>query len=256
MNAEDIDSALLHARARLRASMEQQVDVDGAVDRLRDSIRARTTRATAGPEMGKSRGRTGEELVRQLATHAGDQVSAATAQPGPDASHPHRTHDGGREDAVIRMLYEDHAGPLLMFALRLTDGDRQRAEEVVQETLVRAWRSAHRLDRPGRLLRPWLMTVARGIATGDPRHLDVLPTAANDPGPAPFPGLPDDSDQAVADALRELRAPDREVLIETYFRGRTVAEAASKLDLPLGTAKTRTYLALRALRTALERKRG
>ena len=42
------------------------------------------------------------------------------------------------------MLYEEHAGPLLMFVLRLTGGDRQRAEDIVQETLLRAWRNAHR----------------------------------------------------------------------------------------------------------------
>ena len=49
------------------------------------------------------------------------------------------------EDTLVRMLYDEHAGPLLMFVLRLTGGDRQRAEDIVQETLLRAWRNAHRL---------------------------------------------------------------------------------------------------------------
>ena len=64
----------------------------------------------------------------------------------------------------MRALYAEHAGPLFAFALRLTAGDRQRAEDVVQETLLRAWRNAHKLDEQGsRSLRPWLMTVARRI---------------------------------------------------------------------------------------------
>jgi RNA polymerase sigma-70 factor, ECF subfamily len=256
MKAEDVDSALVHASERLRASMEQQVDVDGAFNRLRDSIRARTTPATAVPETGKSRDRTGEELMQQLTPHAGDQVSVATARPGlADLNNPHGMQEhGAREDAVIRMRYEEHASSLLTFALRLTGGDRQRAQDVVQETLIRAWRDAYRLSRPGRLLRPWLMTVTRQIANRDHEHPDILPTAPDDPVLGTFPALPDDTDGAVTNALRELRPSDREILIETYFRGRTVAEAAAKLDLPLDTAKSRTYLALRALRTALEQR--
>ena len=49
----------------------------------------------------------------------------------------------------MRALYAEHAGPLFAFALRLTAGDRQRAEDVVQETLLRAWRNAHKLDEQG-----------------------------------------------------------------------------------------------------------
>ncbi|CAM5527654.1 RNA polymerase sigma factor [Streptomyces abikoensis] len=46
------------------------------------------------------------------------------------------------DEDLMRALYEEHAGPLLAFVLRLVDGDRQRAEDVVQETLLRAWRNA------------------------------------------------------------------------------------------------------------------
>ena len=58
----------------------------------------------------------------------------------------------------------------------------------------------------------------------------------------------------VTDALRTLSQSHREILIETYFRGRTVPEAAEVLNLPLGTAKSRVYYALRALRTALQQR--
>ena len=56
----------------------------------------------------------------------------------------------------------------------------------------------------------------------------------------------------VADALTSLSAEHRAVLIECYYRGRSVAEAARRLEIPEGTVKSRTHYALRALRLALE----
>jgi RNA polymerase sigma-70 factor (ECF subfamily) len=164
------------------------------------------------------------------------------------------------EDTLVRMLYDEHAGPLLMFVLRLTGGDRQRAEDIVQETLLRAWRNAHRLGAQGQQsLRPWLVTVARRIAIDDHRSASARPAETYDRELESFPTTSDETDRVlqsmtVSDALRELSQSHREILIETNFRGRTVPEAAEKLNLPLGTAKSRVYYALRALRTALQQR--
>ena len=164
------------------------------------------------------------------------------------------------EDTLVRMLYEEHAGPLLMFVLRLTGGDRQRAEDIVQETLLRAWRNAHRLGAQGQQsLRPWLVTVARRIAIDDHRSVSARPPETYDRELESFPSTGDDTDRVlqlmtVTDALRTLSQSHREILVETYFRGRTVPEAADVLGLPLGTAKSRVYYALRALRTALQQR--
>lgn len=57
---------------------------------------------------------------------------------------------------------------------------------------------------------------------------------------------------AVADAVRTLSPDHRAVLLETYYRGRTMVEAARVLGIPLGTVKSRTYYALHALRLALQ----
>jgi RNA polymerase sigma-70 factor (ECF subfamily) len=164
-----------------------------------------------------------------------------------------------REDALVRALYDQHATPLLAFVLRLTGGDRQRAEDIVQETLMRAWRNAHKLGTQGQTsIRPWLVTVARRIAIDNHRSENARPTETYDQELDNF-GVADETDRLlrammVTDALRSLSYAHREILLETFFRGRTVPEAAETLGLPLGTAKSRVYYALRALRSALEQR--
>jgi RNA polymerase sigma-70 factor (ECF subfamily) len=155
------------------------------------------------------------------------------------------------------LLYEEHSEPLLMFVLRLTGGDRQRAEDVVQETLLRAWRNAHRLGAQGQSsLRPWLVTVARRIVIDDHRSGQARPSETYDRDLTTF-AESDETERVlremmVSDAMRTLSQPHREILVATYFRGRTVPEAAEELGLPLGTAKSRVYYALRALRVAMQ----
>jgi RNA polymerase sigma-70 factor, ECF subfamily len=156
----------------------------------------------------------------------------------------------------VRTLYDQHAAPLLAFVLRLTGGDRQRAEDIVQETLMRAWRNAHKLRAQGQTsIRPWLVTVARRIAIDNHRSHKARPPESYDQELDGF-AVADETDHVlrsmtVTEALRSLSHAHREILVETYFRGRTVPEAAMELGLPLGTAKSRVYYALRALRTAL-----
>jgi RNA polymerase sigma-70 factor (ECF subfamily) len=160
------------------------------------------------------------------------------------------------EELLLRELYDEHAGWLVGLVLRLTDGDVLRAEDIVQETIVRAWRNAHILTaNDGRSLRPWLVTMARRIALDDYRSdIDHSPVMYDDRGPGG-----DEPDRvvdsvAMSDALRALTQAHREILVETYFNGRTVAEAARALAIPLGTAKSRVHHALRALRDSLERR--
>src|SRR6201992_4456045 len=72
--------------------------------------------------------------------------------------------DAVADEAYIRALYAEHGGALLRYALHLTGGDKQRAEDLVQETVLRAWRHPEALvDRPAR---PWLFAVARHLAGG------------------------------------------------------------------------------------------
>jgi RNA polymerase sigma-70 factor, ECF subfamily len=156
---------------------------------------------------------------------------------------------------ALRALFEQHAAPLLAFALRLTGGDRGRAEDVVQETLLRAWRQPSALD-DSRPVRAWLYTVARNVAVDAFRARRARPPETGDDMLALLPAA-DEIEQALdhwilIDAISTLSRAHREVIVETYYRGRSVAEAAEALGIPPGTVKSRTFYALRALRRALE----
>jgi RNA polymerase sigma-70 factor, ECF subfamily len=168
--------------------------------------------------------------------------------------------DGGvmsdSADAVMQRLHDEHAGALWGHCLRLTNHDRARAEDVCQETLLRAWRNAELLDETQGSVRAWLFTVARNIVIDEWRSArahaefavaDVPEGAAQD----------DRTDQlllswVVAEAITKLSPDHRAVLLECYYRGRSVAEAARRLGIPEGTVKSRTHYALHALRLALE----
>jgi RNA polymerase sigma-70 factor (ECF subfamily) len=169
------------------------------------------------------------------------------------------------EDA-LRRLWDDHAGPLLAYVLRLTGGDRPRAEDVVQETLVAAWRHPEALGAAGRPpaplapargpVRPWLLTVARRLVIDQYRARRARPSEVSDEVLAEM-GADDGVDAAldrwlISDALATLTPEHREALVHTYYAGRTVTEAAVVLGIPPGTVKSRVFYALRALRLALE----
>jgi len=166
-----------------------------------------------------------------------------------------RMRGGVTGERELRALYDAHARALLGYALRLCDGDRAMAEDLVQETLVRAWRHLDRLDPNDKPVRPWLFTVAQHLAIDAHRARLARPPETGDAALDTMPGL-DRIEGAldrivVTDALQALSQEHRAVIVETYYRGRTVAEAAVVLGVPPGTVKSRCYYALRALKLAL-----
>ncbi|MEV6931849.1 sigma-70 family RNA polymerase sigma factor [Dactylosporangium sp. NPDC051485] len=163
-----------------------------------------------------------------------------------------------RDDAdLLKALHAEHGDALFSHALRLAGGDRQRAEDLVQETLLRAWQHPEALDPARGSVRAWLFTTARNLAIDAWRRraarvgevfTDQLPET---------PAVADETERAVeswaiAEALTRLSRPHREVLVECFYQGRSVAEAAERLGVPPGTVKSRTYYALRSLKVVLQ----
>ncbi|MET0481148.1 MAG: sigma-70 family RNA polymerase sigma factor [Mycetocola sp.] len=155
---------------------------------------------------------------------------------------------------LLRALHDEHAGALTRFVYHLT-GDSALAEDVVQETLFRAWKHPEILEQSTGSARAWLFTVARNLVIDDRRsahHRHELAT-----GTLPERSTPDGIDGVldawlVSDALASLSEEHRVVLVQTYYLGRSVAETASELRVPSGTVKSRMHYALRAMRLALQ----
>jgi RNA polymerase sigma-70 factor (ECF subfamily) len=167
-----------------------------------------------------------------------------------------RTSGLAPDEELMRTLFAEHAGPLLAYVLRLVGGDRHRAEDIVQETLLRAWRNTEQLGKATGSLRPWLVTVARRIVIDGHRRKQARPPEVDAAALEVLPAA-DELDRTlrmmtISDAMSALTEAHREVLVATYFAGRTVGEAAEVLGIPPGTVRSRAFYALRSLKIALE----
>jgi RNA polymerase sigma-70 factor, ECF subfamily len=160
----------------------------------------------------------------------------------------------GCDDSAVAWLAAYQA-PLVGFVLPIVNGDRQAAEDVVQETMLRGWQHAAELspEHAG----SWLHRVARNIAISTyhrrrgarPREVPLDESTV----PASGGGLDGTVDALlIASALNSLSADHQRVIVELFYRRRPVAEVAVLLAIPEGTVRSRCFYGLRALRKALE----
>ena len=169
-----------------------------------------------------------------------------------------RAGDVGRPstpEALAREGYERHGAELYRFALaRLSDD--AAAQDVVQATIVRAWRAGDRFDPSVASLRTWLFAIARNVVTD---HLIARGRAASLSAAAEAHGEDRMSDQsaAVADADLVTRALElisddqRAAIVETYLRDRSYEDVAGELGVPISTLRSRVFHGLRQLRRAM-----
>jgi RNA polymerase sigma-70 factor (ECF subfamily) len=149
-----------------------------------------------------------------------------------------------------------HFTPLVRSIARRAGGGPSHADDLVQETMLRLWRSAHRFD-PARGGEPtFVAAVARHAAIDMARRRasrPAIPTAEPDELAPPVPAWTDQVANVVTvrAAVATLRPTHRELVRLAYFEQLTQREIADRLDLPIGTVKSRTFQALRELRTAL-----
>jgi RNA polymerase sigma-70 factor (ECF subfamily) len=140
-------------------------------------------------------------------------------------------------------------------------GGDAAAQDLVQDTFVKLWRSAARYDPARGKLETWVLLVARSLAIDSLRRRVLesrviersAPTreASEDPGPDQLAETADMSERA-RHAMASLTDGQRAALELAYFAGKTSAEVAELEGIPLGTAKTRIRTALLKLREALE----
>jgi RNA polymerase sigma-70 factor, ECF subfamily len=161
--------------------------------------------------------------------------------------------DGGDE---LRELYRRYSGELFGFACNAL-GDRDLAEEVVQDVFARAWRHAGDYDPRRASVRTWLYSIARNRVVDARRRAAVRPGVVGGAEPESPAELDRTLEQAVlrwqvAAALARLSPEHREVIRLAHYGGLTLREIAERKGIPLGTVKSRTSYALRSLRLILD----
>lgn len=175
----------------------------------------------------------------------------------PDGTRPDERVGTDHPDAArLGLLYDKHAAALWRYGLRLT-GDPVRAEDLVQETLLRAWQHREITDEGGLSARAWLFTVARNMVIDDSRssrfrnevRMPDFVGFAEPPGAVEADATVDRL--LIAEALAQLSAAHRAVIGRSYYLGWSTAQISQDLDIPEGTVKSRMHSAVRALRVAL-----
>jgi RNA polymerase sigma-70 factor (ECF subfamily) len=155
----------------------------------------------------------------------------------------------------LRELYRRYAPELFGFATSAL-GDRELAEEVVQDVFARLWRHAGDYDGRRASVRTWLYAIARNRIIDARRRAAARPQRAEDPldDAAELDAALDQTvlRWQVTAALARLSPQHREVIRLAHYGGLTMREIAERTGVPLGTVKSRTSYALRHLRLILD----
>ena len=161
------------------------------------------------------------------------------------------------EAVLMKALYDKHAGALWRYTVGLT-GDASGAEDVVQETLLRAWQHPEVIGGTVRSTWAWLCTVARHMIIDERRSARFHHVVASlDDSRRSEQFVPDEVNAVldrllIADAITQLSPERRAVIDRCYYRGWTIAQMAADLQIAEGTVKSRQHYAVRALRLTLQ----
>lgn len=159
------------------------------------------------------------------------------------------------DSRVLSEIYRLHSSSVHKYLRTLTNGDAHLAEDILQETFLRAWRTPRLADRPD-AARPWLVTVARNLVVDRVRRRNRRPRESGDAALAHIPIARCEITRVIdsitlANAMAKLTPNRREVVVHMYLHGRSPDEISAVLGIPVGTVKSRVHSALRSLRSHL-----
>jgi RNA polymerase sigma-70 factor (ECF subfamily) len=166
-----------------------------------------------------------------------------------------------KEDrAAFTRLFRHFAPLIKAFALSGSNMSATHADELVQETMLKVWQKAGAFNPEKAAASTWVYTIARNCRTDMFRRLQKFdtPLSADDVTPEqeseePFSQLQSRrSRERVREMMKELPPDQAQILAKVYMEGKSHAEAAGELDLPLGTVKSRVRLALQKLQIHME----
>ncbi len=155
---------------------------------------------------------------------------------------------------LTERLHAEHASALFAWA-RSRVADRRDAEELVAETLVRAWRRYDQFDPERGSERAWMFGIARNAAIDMHRRSQRrLRVVSDDLEDLAEPSVVDRIAEIslISDALADLSEQHRTVILEAFVHGRDTNEIADRIGIPPGTVKSRMFYGMRSLRAALE----
>lgn len=184
----------------------------------------------------------------------------ATGPPAPAGPGDVGVVAGLADEDAVHAAYVAYGPQLYRFVLRGL-GDPGAAQDVVQETFLKAWRSADRYDPELASLRVWLFGIARNTMLDHARAAQVRPWLRELADPATLAGagepVADPTEHlvqawVVEEALRRLPEHHRAALVMTHLQGRPHDEVAAELGIPTGTLRSRVFYGLKALRAAMD----
>lgn len=200
--------------------------------------------------MNRSASRSRIKLAGGLTVSVADQADRLRAE---EADLVARVAAGGDVGPPVAELYRRYGRRLFRFGVQAL-GDNGLAEEMVQETFVRLWRTAGRFDAEKSSVGTYLYVIARSVAADIRKRPSSRPLLSVERAEAPAQG---DSVEQIVDSMvireaLETIGPDHaQVLQLAHEEGLTQSQIAERLGLPLGTVKSRMFHGIRALRAAL-----
>ena len=167
-----------------------------------------------------------------------------------------------RDKAAFALLFKQFGPKLKSLMLRLGT-NTSTAEELVQETMLSVWRKGHTFDSSKASASTWMFTIARNLRIDRFRSESRPEFDPSDPSLIPEPELQADEQlelknrqNYVRKCLDELPNDQREVVKLSFMQGLSHQEISDKLDIPLGTVKSRLRLSFGKLRTIMEKSNG